>query len=54
MKIEPIEEKPKSKLWKQPNYLLNRSRNHPPASSYKDAREQAIEANIEVQHRVVR
>ena len=54
MKIEPTEEKTKSKLWKQPNYLLNRSRHWSPASSYKEAREQAIEANIEVQHRVVR
>ena len=47
-------ERPKSKLWKRPNHLLNRSLNWPAASSYKDARKQAIAANIEVQHKVVK
>jgi len=52
--IDKIQEAPKSKLWKKPNYLLNRSRNWPAATSYQDARDQAIAANIEVQRRVVR
>lgn len=41
-------------LWKKSGRLLNRSQNSPRASTYKEAREQAISHNIKVQHKEVR
>lgn len=54
MKLTVIPPK-KINYWKRSKaLLLNRSRRWRPAESYRQAREQALEANAEVQHRNVR